>query len=225
MTGLPDPRTRAPRILPLTDPSAIPLAAGLLRRGALIAFPTDTVYGVGGDALSREVAARTYEAKGRPAGKGFPVLLAHTEDARRLAAAWPAPAALLAARFWPGALTLVVPAMSSVPDETRTGETVALRVPGLAALRQLIAAAGCPLIGTSANRSGEPPATSAAAAALALRGAVEVVLDGGTTGGQPSTVVVVEETRVRIVRGGAIDGDALQAVLAPAGCALVPATG
>src|SRR6266542_4942431 len=164
-------------------------AVAALRGGEIIAFPSDTLYGVGGNALSHAAAERVVAAKGREPGRGLPVLLAARDDAQRLAAVWPAAAARLAERYWPGALTIVVPARPEVPKAVRAERTVALRVPGLAALRRLIERAGVPLIGTSANRSGEPPAVAAAQASQALGHAVSLVLDGGRVGGAPSPVV------------------------------------
>jgi L-threonylcarbamoyladenylate synthase len=209
-----EPPARA-RILPLGSPEGLAQAVAALQRGEIVAFPTDTVYGVGGDALSPQAARRTYEAKGRPAGKGFPVLLATAGDARRLAAGWPRVAEALAERFWPGGLTMVVPARPVVPEQIRTGQTVALRVPGHDRLRVLIAAAGCPLIGTSANRSGKPAALSAAEAAEALGSSVALVLDGELTYGEPSTVVAVEAGGVRLIRAGAVSTEALDDTLRP----------
>jgi L-threonylcarbamoyladenylate synthase len=171
------------------------------------------VYGVGGNALDPEAARRTYEAKGRPAGKGFPVLLADAQDARRLAAEWPPAAARLAERFWPGALTIVVGGRAEVPDETRTGQTVALRVPDHPLLRDVIRRAGCPLIGTSANHSGQPPALTAEAALQAVGTHVALVLDGGGGGGTPSTVVVIEDGGVRVAREGAVSWEAIEQAL------------
>jgi L-threonylcarbamoyladenylate synthase len=206
-----------PPILPISSPEGVAAAAAALRRGEIIAYPTDTLYGVGGDALSAEAARRTHEAKGRPAGKGFPVLLADAADVARLAAEWPEAAAALARAFWPGAVTIAVRARPEVPDETRAGETVALRVPGYEPLRAVIRAAGCPLIGTSANRSGEPPALTAQEAAQAVGAAVALILDGGRVAGQPSTVVTVEGDVVRLVRPGAVGRRDLEAALRAAG--------
>jgi len=179
-------------------------AVAALRGGEIIAFPTDTLYGVGGNALSHAAAERVVAAKGREPGRGLPVLLAARDDAHQLAAAWPAAAAQLAERYWPGALTIVVPARPEVPKAVRAERTVALRVPGLAALRRLIERAGVPLIGTSANRSGEPPAVAAAQASQALGHAVSLVLDGGRVGGAPSTVVRVDGDALTVLREGAI---------------------
>jgi L-threonylcarbamoyladenylate synthase len=211
-----------PPILPIADPAAVARAAEAIRREALIAYPTDTVYGVGGNALSPEAARRVRTVKGREAGKGFPVLLAAAGDVDRLASEWPAPAAALAERFWPGALTIVVPARAGLPDDVCSGDTIALRVPGLAPLRAVIRAGGVPLIGTSANRSGQPAALTAAAAARALGGSVELVLAGGAVGGQPSTVVAVRGGSVRILRAGAVGESDLAAALAPLGVGLEP---
>jgi tRNA threonylcarbamoyl adenosine modification protein (Sua5/YciO/YrdC/YwlC family) len=201
-------------VLGIEQPGAIEAAVAALRRGELIAYPTDTLYGVGGNALDATAARRTYDAKGRPEGKGFPVLLADAAEADRLAAEWPTLAQRLAARYWPGALTLVVRSRREVPEETRTGETIALRVPGYVPLRHIIRAAGCPLIGTSANRSGEPAALTATEAAAAVGNYVALVLDGGRTGGAPSTVVVVEGDTLRVVREGAIPAAEIEAAAA-----------
>src|SRR5687767_7902003 len=169
----------AVRILPIDDPGAAAIAVDAIRADQIIAFPTDTVYGVGGSALSATAVRRVSAAKGRPEGKGFPVLLAAADDTGRLVQEWPDSAAALAGRFWPGPLTIVVPARPGLPDETCQDGAVALRVPDLPALRRVIAQAGVPLIGTSANRSGEGAAADALAAAAAVGEHVAVVLDGG----------------------------------------------
>lgn len=202
----------------ITSQEGMALAIEALRNDEIIAFPTDTLYGVGGNALSAAVAAAVQRAKGRDEGKGMPVLLADAQDVERLASGWPSVAALLAARYWPGALTVVVPARRDVPEGVRAGDTVALRVPGQPALRELIRRSGAPLIGTSANRSGEAAAVTAAEAALALGSAVRLVLDGGHVGGAPSTVVVVDGSSVRVVREGAIPAaDVVAATAAASG--------
>ncbi|HXI18734.1 MAG TPA: L-threonylcarbamoyladenylate synthase, partial [Chloroflexota bacterium] len=146
--------------------------------------------------------------------KGLPVLLGDEAGASELAAVWPSAAAALAASFWPGALTIVVQARAEVPSQVRLGDTVALRVPGLPALLTIIQKSGRPLIGTSANRSGEPPALTAQDALAALGDSVRLVLDGGRTAGEPSTVVRVEKNSVRVLRAGAISEETLRAVLA-----------
>lgn len=209
-----------PPIIPLASAGAIAAAVAALRAGKLIAYPTDTLYGVGGNALSAVAVQRVILAKGREAGKGFPVLLAAPEEVGRLAREWPETAAILAARFWPGALTIVVAARPEVPQQTRSGPTVALRVPGQAALRAVIREADVPLIGTSANRSGQPPALTASAAAAALGAAVALVLNGGYAGGRPSTVVSATRTGVRLLREGAIPSSEIASALIPLDIAL-----
>ena len=207
-------------ILPVADPASREVAVAALRQEEIIAFPTDTVYGVGGDALSAAAAARTQTAKGRQEDKGLPVLLASAGQVAGLARAWPEAAEALATRFWPGALTIVVAARPGVPAEVRASETVALRVPAHEALRALIQEAGTPLIGTSANRASEPAAHTAQEAALALGASVAVVLDGGRADGLPSTVVSVVGDGVHVLRLGAVSTAALAAALRPTGVRL-----
>ena len=200
-------------VYPISSAEGIAHAVEALRRGEIIAFPTDTLYGVGGDALSAAAVDAVLDAKRREMGKGLPVLLGDESGAGELAAEWPRAAAALAARFWPGALTIVVQARAEVPAQVRLGDTVALRVPGLPALLTVIRQSGRPLIGTSANRSGEPPALTAREAVAALGSSVRLVLDGGRTGGAPSTVVQVDGDGVRILRAGAISEEEVRAAL------------
>ena len=191
-------------IYSIDDGEGVSRAIDALRAGEAIAFPTDTLYGVGGDALSPRAVQRVQKAKRRDKNKAMPVLLASGEDVGRLVAQWPEVAARLAERYWPGALTLVAPSRPEVPDGVRSSGTVAVRVPGHTALRGVIATAGCPLIGTSANVSGEPAALTAHEAARALQESVALVLDGGRVGGTPSTVVLIEGNEVKVLREGAI---------------------
>ena len=185
-------------------------------------YPTDTLYGLGTNALHREAVTRLLGVKGRSASRGLPVLLADPDAATALAAQWPPIAEDLAARFWPGALTLVLPRLPQVPDVVAAGTTVALRVPNQPVTRALIREAGCPLIGTSANRSGAPPPTTARAAVEALGSAVDVALDAGPSPvGLPSTVLDLSSPPVaQILRGGAVASSALEPVLAESGWTL-----
>ena len=116
-------------IFDIHSPEGIRRAVAALGAGHIIAFPTDTLYGVGGNALSPAAAERVLDAKRREPSKGMPVLLADADQVSAIVREWPAPAAVLAARYWPGALTLVLPAQPSVPELVRSGETVAVRVP------------------------------------------------------------------------------------------------
>lgn len=192
-------------ILPLSD-RAISRAVALLKAGELVAFPTDTVYGVGALAWDAVAVGKLYEAKIRPTSKAIPILLADPADLL-LVAADLSPAALrIAERFWPGALTLVVPRSRRVPDAvTAGGETVAVRVPDHDAVRALIRAAGAPLATTSANLSGEASPVTAVEVAAQLAGRVPLILDGGPcTGGAPSTVLDLARGEPVILREGPI---------------------
>lgn len=180
--------------LPACDPTALEQACALLRAGRLVAFPTDTVYGVGvllslGSGQARAVA-RLYAVKGRPEGKGIPILLASLADLALVVEDVNETAARLAAAFWPGPLTLVLPKGPAVPSEISRTSTVAVRVPAHPLARALIAAAGAPLAVTSANRSGEPPTTDPVVVRRTLGGRIAAILDGGKAfGGVPSTIV------------------------------------
>ena len=190
------------------DDVAISHAATILRAGALVVMPTETVYGLAGDATNPTAVARIYAAKGRPS---FNPLISHilgVEDAARHAVLHPV-ARSLAERFWPGALTLVAPRRSdsAICELACAGlASVALRAPAHPVARSLIAAAGTPLAAPSANRSGRLSPTRAAHAAEDLGDAVELVLDAGACGlGLESTVVAVSEAgQVTLLRPGAI---------------------
>jgi L-threonylcarbamoyladenylate synthase len=192
---------------------ALEQAAAVLERGGLLVYPTETLYAVGARALDPAAGARVRDAKGRADDMPLPLIAADLEQARALGGAWPEEAARLAARFWPGPLTLVLPAARGLPVQvTAGGGTVAVRVPGRALPRRLCQAAG-PLISTSANRSGEPPATRCADALASLGSAVELALDGGPCAGAPSTIVDLSSGVPRILREGAIPRAEVLAVL------------
>ncbi|MBV8818590.1 MAG: threonylcarbamoyl-AMP synthase, partial [Acidobacteriaceae bacterium] len=137
-------------------------AAGLIRCGQLVAFPTETVYGLGANALDEAAVNRIFEAKGRPATSPLIVHVDSIEMARQVVAEWPKPAQDLAERFWPGALTLVLPKRVGIPDRVTAGlPTVGVRVPSHALARALIRAAGVPIAAPSANRFTEVSPTTA----------------------------------------------------------------
>jgi L-threonylcarbamoyladenylate synthase len=194
--------------------------AALLRGGGVIAYPTETFYGLG--ALAGDVAAlaRLARAKGRPEGKPLPLIAADGAMVERVAALGPV-ARRLAARLWPGPLTLVLPALPGLPEPITCGTgTVGIRVPGSEVARALCRAAGAPIVSTSANPSGGPPPASAAALDAALVARIDGVLDAGATpGGRPSTVVRIDGERLTLLRDGAIPFDAVEraARLAPEG--------
>jgi L-threonylcarbamoyladenylate synthase len=192
-------------------------AAQLLRAGALVAIPTETVYGLAALALDPLAVRAIYAAKGRPATNP---LIVHTHDAdsaRALAAEWPPLADALAAAFWPGPLTLVLPRREAIPDEvTSGGPTVALRVPSHPLARALLERLGAPLAAPSANRAEHVSPTCALHVLADLDGRIDAVLDGGPCGfGIESTVVQLGEGGPRLLRAGALARDALEKVAGP----------
>jgi L-threonylcarbamoyladenylate synthase len=185
------------------DPAAVAEAAGWLRRGYPVVFPTDTVYGVGVTPFEEAAIKRLYTLKGRSADKGIPVLLADAGDLDSVAKAVPPSAAALIARFWPGALTLIVPRRAELPRVISPNDTIAVRVPDHAVARALIRAAGGAVATSSANLSGQPSARSGAEALAALGGIVAAVLDDGPSpGDRASTIVDCTGARPLILRVG-----------------------
>ena len=189
-------------------------AAALLREGGVVAYPTDTLYGLGALAADAEAVERVFAIKGRPSERALPVLVASADQLDQLAAEVSPEAYALAARFWPGALTLVLRAHQSLPPHLTAAQgTVAVRAPDHPTPLALIAACGGPITGTSANLSGGPQPVTAEDVVRQLGGAVAMVLDGGAcSGGVPSTVLDVTSLPARVVRSGAIAIDALRAV-------------
>ena len=204
--------------MPLFDPTPenIELAADRLRRGELVAFPTETVYGLGAHALDTEAVARIYAAKGRPTHNPLIVHVASTEDARALCREWPDAAQKLAERFWPGPLTLVVPRAAGVPGLVSAGlATIALRVPAHPVALELLRASGLPIAAPSANKSGQV-SPSRAAHVLDSLGDATWVLDGGACEvGIESTVVDVSGARPAILRPGTISARSIENVVGP----------
>lgn len=185
--------------------------AALLLDGALVIYPTDTLYAIGCRALDGEAVRRLRQAKGREGGKALPVIVADIDQARSIAASWPEAAGSLAAAFWPGPLTLVVPAGSSLPPELLAGaSTVAVRVPDSKVARALARIAG-PLVSTSANLAGEKPCASVDEAAAAFPFAT-LAFDMGPLSGEPSTIVDVSDPTgdVRVLRAGRVNEEAIR---------------
>jgi L-threonylcarbamoyladenylate synthase len=189
-------------------------AARTLRRGGLVAYPTETFYGLGALAHDAGALARLASAKLRPEGKPLPLLAADLGQVEAVAELSPA-ARRLAARFWPGPLTLIVPARPGLDEAITAGTgTVGIRVPGSEVARALAAAAGGAIVSTSANLSGEPPPCTADALSPELRARLDGVLDGGPTpGGLPSTVVALDAAAPRLVRAGAVPFDDVRRAL------------
>ena len=201
------------KVLTAREPKSLEYAAGLLRAGQLVAFPTDTVYGVGAPVFDAASVAAIYVAKERPPEKAIPVLIADESDLPYITASVPECARILIARFWPGALTLVLPKRSDVPEIVSSDETIAVRIPDLDLTRAFLRLTG-PLAATSANRSGQPSPVTAADVMAQLGGRIAAVLDGGSCpGGIPSTVVDCVASPPRVLRQGAITGAALHAAV------------
>jgi L-threonylcarbamoyladenylate synthase len=199
------------------DAERIAEAARVLRGGGLVAFPTETVYGLGANALDAAAVARIFDAKGRPANNPLIVHVADSGAARQVTADWPASAELLARRFWPGPLTLVLRKRDIVPDiVTAKGPTVAVRVPAHPVAQALVRAAGVPIAAPSANRSTELSPTRAEHVLRGLDGRIDLLLDGGpTTGGIESTVLDLTASPPRLLRPGLVGAAELEAVLGP----------
>ncbi len=201
-------------ILSLYDPDTLDRALAMLRAGEPIAFPTDTVYGVGAAALDAAAVLRLYAVKRRPLAQAIALLIADEADLDLVAATVPPPARRLA-RLWPGALTLVVPAAPRLPPELLAGgATVAVRLPDHDWLRALIRGLGAPLAATSANRHGGRDPQTAADVAAQLGDALPLIVDGGPTPGPvPSTIVDCMGDAPRLLRAGALAWERVVAAL------------
>ncbi len=199
------------------ESDVIARAAEVLRGGGLVAFPTETVYGLGANALDAEAVAGIFAAKGRPATNPLIVHVPDAKAAQEIAADWPEQAARLAARFWPGPLTLVLPRREIVPRiVTAGGPTVAVRVPAHPVAQALLRDTGLPIAAPSANRSMRLSPTRAAHVHRDLSGRIALILDGGpTTGGLESTVLNLTTTPPRLLRPGLISPAEIEAVIGP----------
>jgi L-threonylcarbamoyladenylate synthase len=207
------------------DPAVIRRAAEVLRAGGLVAFPTETVYGLGANALDDRAVRRIYAVKGRPASNPIIVHVAGVPVARQLASDWPSAAETLATTFWPGPLTLVVPRAAVVPDVVAAGgQTVAIRCPAHAVAAALLGVTCFPLAAPSANASSRVSPTRAEHVLKDLAGKVELVLDAGpVSGGVESTVIDVTRDPPAILRPGLVTAEdielALNSMVAQAGIA------
>ena len=221
------------------DPAVLQPAVALVAAGFVIAYPTDTLYGLAADPFNAEAVARVYEIKVRPGDRAMPLIAADVAQVEAAFGALPPAAHLLAARFWPGPLTLVIPVQvhgdgvrvqvgtdaspsggilppPTVPvrDPRPQIRTVAVRVPAHAVARALAAQCGRPIVATSANISGAPPTADPDEVARALEGRIPLLVDAGQApGGPPSTIVDVSGASPRLLRAGAIAWDLVQACL------------
>lgn len=197
------------------DPAALARAADCLRRGGLVAFPTETVYGLGVNALDRDAVLRLFAAKQRPANDPLIVHVASIDSVAMLASHVPQSVETVGRRFWPGPLTVIVPKSDKVPDEVTAGlPSVAVRIPLHRVARALIEAAGIPVAAPSANLFSRPSPTQASHVIDDLGGRIDLVVDGGaTTIGVESTVLDLTSNPPRILRPGAVTVDMLREVL------------
>ncbi len=188
------------------DPRVLARAAGILRGGGLVAFPTDTFYGLAADPRDEAAVERVFVAKGRAPAVALPLIAADIDQVLAASTGLSPLSLRLAERFWPGPLTLVADAASSIVPGVHGGShTIAVRVPDHAVARGLAAAAGFPVVSTSANRSGEAAVTSADAVVSSIGGLVDLVLDcGATPGAAPSTVVDARGAVPVLIRAGAV---------------------
>jgi L-threonylcarbamoyladenylate synthase len=194
---------------------SISVAARILQQGGLVAFPTETVYGLGANALDPGAVSRIFELKGRPSSSPLIVHVSSIEMARKLVAEWPPQAQDLAARYWPGPLTIVLPKASHVPDIVTAGlATVGIRVPAHPVALKLIEEAGIPIAAPSANRFGGLSPTTAAHVQAAFGDAVPILDAGPCTVGIESTVVSLAGGRLTLLRPGMISlGEIAQAAI------------
>ena len=198
-------------IIPAQAPLALQKALIILQSGGLVAFPTDTVYGVGALVFNGPAVANIYTAKDRPMEKAIPVLIGDVEDLADVSAYVPEIALKLAALFWPGALTLVIPKHPDLPEVVSAYTTVGVRIPDHPQARALLRLVG-PMAVTSANLSGHPSPSTAQEVFAQLGGRIGLFIDGGRTpGGVSSTVVDCTGTKPQILRAGPIPENKIMA--------------
>ena len=191
------------KLLP-ANAESIQVALQILREGGLVAFPTDTVYGVGALVFDGKAVESIYVAKQRPIEKAIPVLMADAADMEKVGMDIPEVAHQLAARFFPGPLTCLIPKQPTLPESVSATETVGVRVPDHEVARALLRAAG-PMAVTSANISGQASPSTAQEVLAQLNGRIDLILDGGKTpGGVPSTLVDCTGNDLKILREGPI---------------------
>lgn len=201
------------------DPESVPRAARLLRQGKVVVIPTDTVYGLAAAVDQPAALERLYSLKGRPKAKAIPVLVSDLIACERIVAEFPDVAISLADAFWPGALTLILPARSDLPSAlTSIADdgtiTVAVRLPDHELARAIIAGAGGAIAVTSANRSGHPPLLDASAVMRWNVGIPDAIVDGGPMPrSQPSTIVLALNSSATVLREGAISARDVRAVV------------
>lgn len=199
----------------LPDYESIRQAGEIIKHGGLVAFPTETVYGLGGDALNPESSRKIYEAKGRPSDNPLIIHICRLEDMERLVTEVTPQAQKLAQTFWPGPLTMILPKSDAVPYETTGGlDTVAIRFPSHPVAQDFIRAAGGYVAAPSANLSGRPSPTQAKYVVEDMNGRIDMIIDGGSVGiGLESTIIDLTGVKPMILRPGYITQEMLERVL------------
>ena len=192
-------------------PSSVRIAAEIIRKGGLVAIPTETVYGLGANGLDEQAVLKIFEAKGRPQDNPLILHVAEPQEMEKFCHDIPASAYILAEKFWPGPLTMVLPARDIVPRRTTAGlDTVAVRCPDNEATREIIRLSGVPIAAPSANLSGKPSTTTAQHVLHDHNGKIDAVVDGGPCRvGVESTIVDLTEARPRLLRPGGITPEQL----------------
>ena len=193
------------KLLDTDQPGAIEKAAKLLKQGHLVAFPTDTLYGIGADVHDPAAISRLYQAKRRPLNKAIPILLSDIDDLEQVASEVSRLAWMLIGRFWPGPLTLILSKREDLPAELSPTDSIAVRIPANDVARRFLHAAGGAVATSSANRSEEAPALTANEALAAIGNDVTIVLDGGPVRHAiASTVVDITGSQLRVLREGPV---------------------
>lgn len=201
------------QIISADDPFVYKTALDILKSGGLVAFPTDTVYGVGALAFDGNAIESIYTAKDRPAEKAIPILIGEIMDTIKVVTEFPHSARILASRFWPGPLTCVLIKKPTLPEAVSASSTIGVRIPDHAVSRILLRSTG-PMAVTSANISGQPSPSTAEEVFEQLNGRIPLIIDGGKTpGGIASTVIDCSSNEIKILREGPISLDNINSVL------------
>ena len=202
-------------LLQADAPGTVEQAAEILKRGGLVAIPTETVYGLGANGLDAQAVRKIFEAKGRPQDNPLILHIAARAQLEEICRDIPDEAFTLAERFWPGPLTMVLPCRDLVPRETTAGlDTVAVRCPASAVTRRIIAAAGVPIAAPSGNRSGRPSPTTAAHMVTDMQGRIDAIVDGGPCGvGVESTILDLTARPFSLLRPGGLPVEEIEKVV------------